>query len=74
MSLSSVVGYIGGALVAMLQLPQVLHTRKTHDTSGLSPSSVGLHLCTAVVWIFYGVLIRETPILVANGASLPAFH
>ena len=70
MSLAAVIGYIGGALVAMLQLPQVLHTRKNRDTSGLSAASVGVHLVTGAVWIFYGVLIHETPIIVANGVYL----
>ena len=66
MGLSALLGYIGGAMVAALQLPQVLHTRRTRRTAGLSRHSVGMHLATGVVWIAYGTLIAEIPIVLAN--------
>ena len=66
MGFSAVLGYIGGAMVAALQLPQVLHTRRTRDTAGLSRCSVSMHLATGVVWIAYGTLIAEIPIVLAN--------
>ena len=65
-SATSAIGYAAGALVGVLQLPQVLQTRRTQDVSGVSTASLALHLINGITWWVYGLLLGEYPILMAN--------
>lgn len=63
---ASAVGYLAGAMVAALQIPQVLQVRRTGNIAALSPASLLLHLVTGCLWMLYGVLLAEIPIILAN--------
>ncbi len=65
-SATSVIGYAAGALVGLLQLPQVHQTYRTKDVSGVSTASLALHLINGIMWWIYGLLLGEYPILMAN--------
>ena len=69
---ASAVGYLGGVMVALLQLPQLLHTRRTRDTSGLSSTTLAAHTFTGAVWILYGIMLGKMPIILSNCAYLSA--
>ena len=53
-------------MVAALQIPQVLQVRRTGDIAALSHVSLLLHLSTGCLWMLYGVLLTEAPIILAN--------
>ena len=65
-----VVGYLAGALVALLQIPQVLQVRRTRDVSGLSTPSLVLHVVNGGLWLVYGSFLGEAPIVIANSFYL----
>jgi MtN3 and saliva related transmembrane protein len=67
---SNWVGYIAAVLTTAAFLPQVLKTLRTRETRHIS---LGMYIlfCTGVsLWLLYGVLIHEPPVILANLATL----
>lgn len=67
---TTVLGYTAGALVAVLQLPQVVTVCRRGNANGVSRPSIGLHTINGAIWITYGLLLGETPIVMANAFYL----
>jgi len=69
-TLRALIGYTAAVCTSVAFLPQVLHTIRTRDTAGIS---LGMYLifCTGVaLWLLYGVLIGDLPVIVANVVTL----
>jgi len=47
-------------------LPQVVKLFQTHDASSLSVITWGLFFSMNFIWILYGVVHKETPILITH--------
>jgi MtN3 and saliva related transmembrane protein len=63
-------GYVAATLTTASFLPQAWLTFRTRDVSGVS---LGMYACFTVgiaLWLAYGVLIGEWPIIVANAVTL----
>jgi MtN3 and saliva related transmembrane protein len=63
-------GYVAASLTTASFLPQAWLTFRTRDVSGIS---LGMYACFTVgiaLWLAYGVLIGEWPIIVANAVTL----
>lgn len=69
---TTVLGYTAGVLVAVLQLPQVVEVCRRGNANGVSRSSIGLHTLDGAIWMTYGFLLGETPIVMANAFYLGA--
>lgn len=54
---------VAGPLAA---LPQVFDVMFTHDVNGLSPATWTLWTLLSVVWLIYGWLHKEAPIIASN--------
>jgi MtN3 and saliva related transmembrane protein len=66
----SLVGYIAAFLTTVAYLPQVVRawrTRSTHDVSLLMFLLMSLGV---FMWLAYGLLIRDVPMIAANAATL----
>ena len=61
---ASIVGYTAGTMVAMLQLPQVWDVCRNNAT--VSKSSLAVHSVNGILWLVYGGMLNEYPILMAN--------
>ena len=63
-------GLIAGTLTTIAFLPQVIKTWKTRKTEDIS-LGMFLILCLGIsLWIIYGLVIKDLPLLVANGVTL----
>ena len=51
-------------------VPQVLKTWRSGSSSDLSLGMYGLLAVGIVLWLVYGVLIRDLPVVLANGVTL----
>ena len=60
---SQVVGYIGGALVIGYNLPQLIKMIRTKSTDDVSLLSLIFQFVLNIIYIVYGVLIGELPII-----------
>ncbi|MCB1734514.1 MAG: SemiSWEET transporter [Gammaproteobacteria bacterium] len=69
MNPSTLIGFAAATLTTLAFLPQVLHTLKSRDTKGLSLAMYGAFSAGVFLWLIYGVMLREWPIIIANGIT-----
>lgn len=63
-------GYLAGTLTTAALVPQVWRTFRTRDVSGISLRMYSIFTTGIAVWLAYGILLKETPMMVANSVSL----
>ncbi len=66
MTAAAVIGYIAAALSVAGFAPQATKIIKTRDTSGLATPMWIMEVCAFALWIAYGVLLGEWPIIIPN--------
>lgn len=64
------IGILAGALTTASFVPQVLRAWRTKSTGDLSLAMLLLFIGGLLSWLAYGVLLRETPIIIANAVTL----
>ena len=65
-SLADWVGSAAAVLTTLSFLPQVLHTLKTRDVSGISLVMYSAFTVGVALWLVYGLLLGSWPIVIAN--------
>lgn len=60
------IGSIAGFLTTMAFVPQVLKVLKTKDTSSLSLGMYSMQVLGVFLWMFHGVIIHDTALMVTN--------
>lgn len=69
MDAESIVGFAAGALTTIAFLPQVVRTWRTKSTRDIS-LGMFLVLCSGIMlWLVYGFLTQDLPLLLANGVT-----
>lgn len=66
MVVADVLGLVAGGLTTAAFVPQVLKTWRTRSAGDVSLVMFGIMWLGVGLWIAYGVLIRSTPVVVAN--------
>ena len=69
-SLTTLIGLLAAVLTTSANLPQVLKSWRTRETSDLSLIMVLTLASGLALWIFYGILKSDMVILIANAAAL----
>ena len=70
MDFVNAIGLTAGALTTAAFLPQVVKTWKTRSTKDIS-LGMFLVLCSGIaLWLVYGVLREDLPLLLANGVTI----
>ena len=70
MTLQDTIGYLAAALTTGSFVPQALHTLRTRDVSGISLAMYGTFTAGVALWLVYGLVLGEWPIVVANTVTL----
>ena len=70
MEASDLLGYAAAALTTISFLPQVWRTFRTHDVSGISLRMYSVFTLGVAVWLAYGIVLEETPMIIANALTL----
>jgi MtN3 and saliva related transmembrane protein len=70
MQASDILGYVAGTLTTVSLLPQVWRTFRTKDVSGISLRMYFIFTVGIAIWLTYGIVLGEVPMMVANSASL----
>lgn len=65
-----VIGIIAGTLSTISFLPQLVKIFKTKNAKDLSLITFSIFSLGVLLWLVYGILIREIPIIIANGLTL----
>ena len=70
MNPQDILGYCAAALTTGSFLPQALLTLRTRDVSGISFGMYSAFTAGVALWLVYGVLLGQWPIVVANAVTL----
>ena len=70
MNLTDTIGTVGATLTTVAFLPQVWHTLRTKDVSGISLGMYTVLSIGIAHWTVYGWLLSAWPIIIANGITL----
>ena len=70
MTLTDTIGTVGATLTTVAFLPQVWHTFRTKDVSGISLGMYTFLTMGIALWVAYGWLLSAWPIIIANGITL----
>ena len=70
METSEIVGYIAAFFLVITLLPQVYFTYKLKNADSISLYFLFLQIVTCVLFLSYGILLKESPLIVANSLVL----
>ncbi len=70
MNLTDTIGTVGATLTTVAFLPQVWHTLRTKDVSGISLGMYTVLTIGIAHWTVYGWLLSAWPVIIANGITL----
>jgi MtN3 and saliva related transmembrane protein len=64
------VGYLAGFLTVVSLIPQVLRAWRTKQTKDLSVRTFLILVAASVLWVTYGVLSSDWPVIATNSGML----
>ena len=67
---TEIIGMVAAVLTTISFVPQVWHSFKTRDVSGISLPMYSLFTVGVALWLAYGILLGAWPLIVANGITL----
>lgn len=63
-------GYAAAVLSTASFVPQVWHTFRSRDVSGISLGMYSVFVVGVSMWLGYGLLLRSWPVVIANAVTL----
>lgn len=70
MNFITFLGFAAATLTTISFLPQVIHTWKTKKTQDISLLMYTIITTGVLLWLIYGIFIRDLPIIAANSVTL----
>lgn len=65
-----VIGTLAGIFTAVSMLPQLIKVIREQDVENLSPVMIMVLLSGVSLWVVYGFMIEEWPIIIFNAFSV----
>jgi MtN3 and saliva related transmembrane protein len=65
-----ILGYVAGTISSIVFLPQVIRTYKTKTAKDVSLNMFLLATLSVVLWLAYGILTNNGPVIYTNSAVL----
>ncbi|MEK6957889.1 MAG: lipid-A-disaccharide synthase N-terminal domain-containing protein [archaeon] len=63
-------GFVAGTLTTVAFLPQVIKSHKSKKTGDISTGWIAITVVGVFLWLVYGILAQDLPIIFANTISL----
>ena len=70
MSSLAIVGFLASLLSILNQFPQAIKVFRTQDTQSLSLGMYCIVVVAISLWLVYGILLKDSPLIWANALSL----
>ena len=70
MNTISLLGLVAGAFTTIAFLPQVLKTWKSRSAKDLSLGMFSIFTLGVAMWLAYGIMINDLPVILANVITL----
>jgi MtN3 and saliva related transmembrane protein len=64
------IGLLAGACTTIAFLPQVIKTWQSRSAKDLSLSMFSIFCLGVTLWLIYGILMNDIPVMIANGLTL----
>jgi MtN3 and saliva related transmembrane protein len=64
-----IIGFVAAFCTTVSFVPQVLQTWRTRDLSGISLSMYSFFTFGIMVWLIYGLLQNDWPLVIANAIT-----
>jgi len=68
--METVIGTIAGILTSVSMIPQLIKVLKEKDVENLSWGMIAVLLTGVSLWVVYGIMKDELPIVLSNGFSV----
>lgn len=65
----NVIGALAGVLTTIAIIPQIVKALKTKQVDDISPLFLSILIIGLGLWVLYGLLIVDIPIILTNGVS-----
>lgn len=69
MNLTTLIGAMAAILTTSAYIPQVIRIFKTRETKDISLLMYIILTTGIFLWLVYGLILRDTPIIAANGLT-----
>lgn len=69
MTLTEITGLLAGLFTTIAVIPQIVKAIKTREVDNISPFFFIILLMGVGLWVVYGVLKTDWPIIITNGIS-----
>ncbi|MES2892384.1 MAG: SemiSWEET transporter [Bacteroidota bacterium] len=69
MNMITILGLSAAFCTTVSFLPQAIKTIQTKDTSGISLSMYSIFALGTLLWLLYGILSDNFPVMIANGIT-----
>jgi len=63
------IGFLAAFCTTISFLPQVIRTIRTRNTLGISLGMYSIFVVGIVLWLAYGILINDLPMILANSVT-----
>ena len=70
MQFADSIGTVAACLTTASFVPQVWHTLRSRDVSGISLGMYSLFTLGVTLWLVYGILLVAWPIIIANAITM----
>lgn len=70
MNYATIIGFAAATLTTIAFLPQVIQTWKTRSTKDISLGMFLIFTTGVFLWLVYGLLIKDPPVIAANAVTL----
>ena len=68
--METIIGTIAGILTSVSMIPQLIKVLKEKDVENLSWGMIAVLLTGVSLWVVYGIMRDELPIILSNGFSV----
>lgn len=68
-TLNLCIGSIAAVCTTLAFVPQVIQSWRTRDLSGISLPMYTIFTTGVLLWLIYGILIRDWPVIIANAVT-----
>jgi len=70
MNTVGILGLLAGSLTTIAFLPQVIKTWKSRSAKDLSLGMFSIFTLGVALWLAYGILVNDLPVILANAVTL----
>ena len=70
MKIATIIGFLAAIISSVSMMPQVIKVHVTKKTDDLSLGAFSVLATGLFLWLIYGILIRELPVILGNAFGL----